>query len=67
MVTIIPYTAYMSISIILSHKGIILVEQIAVGVSVSLCIIITFAITMVLLVVCGFMYRKHTSGKCKET
>ena len=67
MLTIIPHTAYMSISIILSHKGISLVEQIAAGVSVSLCIIITSAITMVLLVVCGFIYRRRTSGEWKET
>ena len=67
MLTIIPHTAYMSISIILSHKGISLVEQIAVGVhvSVGLCIIITSAITLVLLIVCGFMYRRRTSGECK--
>jgi len=57
----------MSISIILSHKDVSLVEQIAVGVSVGLCIIITSAITLLLLVVCGFMYRRRTSGEWKET
>ena len=67
MLTIIPHTAYMLISIILSHKGISLVEQIAVGVSVGLCIIITSTIALVLLVVCGFMYRRRTSGEWKET
>ena len=67
MLTIIPHTAYMSISIIFSHKGISLVEQIAVGVSVGLCIIITSTITLVLLIVCGFMYRRRTYGEWKET
>ena len=67
MLTIIPHTAYMSISIIFSHKGISLVEQIAVGVSVGLCIIIISTIALVLLVVCGFMHRRRTSGEWKET
>ena len=67
MLTIIPHTAYMLISIIFSHKGISLVEQITVGVSVGLCIIIISTIALVLLVVCGFMYRRRTSGEWKET
>ena len=70
ILTIKMYTSYsiryMLISNVLSHKGISLVEKTAVGVSVSLFIIITSAITL-LLVVCGFMYWRRTSGKWKET
>ena len=64
------YTSYgiqyiMSTSIILSHKGISLVEKTAVGVSVSLFIIAMSAITLLLLV-CGFIYWRRTLGEWKK-
>ena len=37
-------------------------EKIAIGVSISLVIII--ASTIVLLMICGFIYRRRMSGKC---
>ena len=46
------------------YKGLSLVEQIAISVSINLVIII--GSTIMLLMICGFIYRRCTYGKwCK--